>query len=296
MRYFPKAILPLIVMMFVSIGIRINAYGLTENRYYVVALGIWVFLVMIYFSFIKKQRNILLPLTLVIITFVSVFGPLSSYSLSKYSQNKRINDIFVKNNMIKDNNVVKASAVVSEEDARNITSILNYFERNHSLTNIKTLPKDFKISDIEKVLGVKPTDEYGGNNNEYYYFSSGGLQDTIDIRGYDYLFDSRNYAEINSDSPSFIIKFDYDTSILKMSKDGKDIYNKDLQDFANKVIDKNGMNPKGDSIPAEDLIFEDENNNVKIKIQFRSISGNRNTSSGEIESQNFDFYFLIKIK
>ena len=54
MRYFPKAILPLIVMMFISIGIRINAYGLTENRYYVVALGIWAFLVMIYFAFGKN--------------------------------------------------------------------------------------------------------------------------------------------------------------------------------------------------------------------------------------------------
>ncbi|MGH4125252.1 MAG: DUF4153 domain-containing protein [Clostridium sp.] len=53
MKYFPKAILPLIVMMFISIGIRINAYGVTENRYFVVALGIWTFLVMVYFAAIK---------------------------------------------------------------------------------------------------------------------------------------------------------------------------------------------------------------------------------------------------
>ena len=111
--------------------------------------------------------------------------------------------------MIKDNNVVKASAAVSEEDARNITSILNYFERNHSLTDIKTLPKDFKTSDMEKVLGVKYTDEYFGNNNDYFYFSSAGLQEPIDIRGYDYYFDSRNYGQIPSDNSTFSIRFDY---------------------------------------------------------------------------------------
>ena len=107
MKYFPKVILPLIVMMFISIGIRINAYGVTENRYFVVALGIWVFIVMIYFSTIKKLRNIILPISLSVITFISVFGPFSSYSISKYSQNKRVTNLFVKNNMIKDNKVLK---------------------------------------------------------------------------------------------------------------------------------------------------------------------------------------------
>ncbi len=159
MKYFPKAILPLIVMMFISIGIRINAYGVTENRYFVVALGIWVFLVMIYFSTTKKLRNIVLPISLAVITIISVFGPFSSYSVSKYSQNKRLNKIFVKNNMIKDNKVIKASAKVTDEDARQITSILNYFERNHSLRDIKELPEDFKTADMEKVLGVKYSEE-----------------------------------------------------------------------------------------------------------------------------------------
>ena len=193
----------------------------------------------------QKLRNIILPLSLAIITFVSVFGPFSSYSISKYSQSKRINEIFVKNNMIKDNNVVKASAIVSEDDARNITSILNYFERNHSLTHIKTLPKDFKTSDMEKVLGVKYTDEYLGNNNEYYYFNSAGLQEPIDIRGYDYFFDSRNYGQISTENTSFNIRFDYETTTLKITKDGKEIYSRDLQYFADKVIDKYGMNQNG---------------------------------------------------
>nr|WP_243124588.1 DUF4153 domain-containing protein [Clostridium sp. AWRP] len=45
-KIFPKIILPLIIMMFVSISIRINAYGITEKRYFTLILGIWLFFIM----------------------------------------------------------------------------------------------------------------------------------------------------------------------------------------------------------------------------------------------------------
>ena len=47
--YLPKFIIPLLVMMFVSMGIRINAYGITENRYFVILAGLWVSGIMIYY-------------------------------------------------------------------------------------------------------------------------------------------------------------------------------------------------------------------------------------------------------
>ncbi|MBU3143937.1 DUF4153 domain-containing protein [Clostridium sp. CF012] len=295
MKYFPKAILPLIVMMFISIGIRINAYGVTENRYFVVALGIWVFLIMIYFAATKKLRNILLPLSLVAITTISVFGPFSSYSVSKYSQNKRLDKIFIANHMIKDSSVIKASAAVSNEDSRQISSILNYFQRNHSLKDVKSLPQDFKNSDMERVLGVKYTDEYNTGNNGYFYFNSSGPLKPIDIRGYDYFFDSRTNGQQVSNT-SFSIDFDYKSSTLEITQDAKAIYKKNLQDFTNLLMDKYGSNQDQKNIPSEEMSFEDENGKVKIKIQFSSISGNKNNSSGKIESKNFEFYVLVKLE
>ena len=296
MKYFPKVILPLIVMMFISIGIRIRAYGVTENRYFVVALGIWVFLVMVYFSVTRKLRNIVLPLLLAIITTISVFGPFSSYSISKHSQNKRLNKIFVKNNMLKDNKVIKTSDKVSVEDARQITSILNYFDRNHSLRDVRELPEDFEIAQMEQILGIKYSDEYYENNNGHFYFNSLGTLEPIDIRGYDYFFDSRNYGLQNSENTSLSINFNYESSILKITQDGKDVYKRDLQDFANKLIDKYGITQNEQNISPEEMSFEDENDKVKIKIQFSNMSGTRNISDGKIESKNFQFYVLVKMK
>ncbi len=295
MKYFPKSILPLIVMMFISIGIRINAYGVTENRYFVVALGIWVFLIMIYFSVAKKTRNIILPLSLSVIAFISVFGPFSSYTVSKYSQNKRLTKIFIANNMIKDNSVIKASTVVSTEDSRQLSSILNYFERNHSLKDVEFLPKDFKTYDMEKVLGIKYTDEYNVANNGYFYFNSSGALNPIDIQGYTYLFDSRSNGKQVSNA-EFGMGYDYESSILKITQDGKDIYKRDLQDFVNILIEKYGINQQQNNIQSEEMSFEDENDKVKIKIQFSNLSGSKNSSDDKIQSKNFEFYVLVKLK
>lgn len=298
MKYFPKAIIPLIVMMFISIGIRINAYGVTENRYFVVALGIWTFLVMIYFACAKKLRNIILPLSLAAITFICVFGPFSSYSISKYSQNKRLNKIFVKNNMIRGNKVIKSSAKLTDVDSRQITSILKYFDSYHSLREVKVLPQNFKISQMEKVIGVKYSEENYVSNNGYYFFNSTGVLEPMDIKGYDYFFDSRN----NNNGPQipknrrFSITFDNELSLLKINQDGKYIYEKGLQDFAIKLIDKYGINQKEQNIIPEEMSFEDENTKVKIKIHFFNISGNKNISSGKINSMNYEFYVVVKLK
>lgn len=295
-KFFPKAILPLIIMMFFSIGIRINAYGITENRYFVVALGIWVFFVMIYFSFRKKLRNIILPITLAVITFISIFGPLSSYSISKYSQNKRFEKILIRNNMIVDKKVVKAGSDVSEDDTREISSILTYFNRNHRLKDLNVLPEDFKLKDMERILGLKYTNEYDYNNDEYFYFNAFEGDQVIDIRGYEYLFDSSNQRFQGSKNSPVSIRFEHGSNLLKIFENGEEVYKKDLVHFTKILIDEYGVNQHGQNIALDKMSFIDENDKLKIKIQFFHIGGQKNSSTGEIESSRFQFNLLVKVK
>lgn len=295
-KVFPKAILPLIIMMFFSIGIRINTYGVTENRYYVVALGIWVLFTMIYFSFSNKRRNIILPITLAVITFVSVFGPFSSYSISKYSQNKRLEKILIRNNMIENKKAIKAESEVSERDTREISNILNYFDNNHSLRDVKVLPEDFKIRDMEKVLGLKYHDEYHNNNNQYFYFNVFEGDHVMDIRGYDFLFDSRNQRFDGSKNSPISIRFEYETNVLRISENGEEVYKKDLGDFAKTLIEEYGLNHRGQNIDYNKMAFVDENDKIKVKIQFFHIGGYKDPTTGKIESSGFEFNVLVKVK
>ncbi|WP_105614550.1 DUF4153 domain-containing protein [Vallitalea okinawensis] len=294
MKIYPKVLLPLIALMFVSIGIRINAYGVTENRYYVVALGIWVLIVMSYFSFVKSKKNIIIPISLAIITFISVFGPISSYSLSKYSQNKRFEQVLMKNAMFVDNKAIKATANVSEEDARTISSILNYFDYNHSLEDIKTLPEGFQMNDMEKVLGVEYIDKYY-NTTDYFYFSTNEDAKIVDIKEYDYMFSYTNRnLEALSEAP-LAIKFNDESGNLEIMQNGEEIYSKDFKIFINNLLKEYDATHKND-LPIEIMSYEEETDAIKVRVEFDNISGERNVSTGEIEYSrySFDVFFTVK--
>ena len=69
-------------MMFISMGIRINAYGVTENRYFVIVGGLWVTGSMFYFAVKKNTANIRIVLAAGLVALLAVFGPWSAYTLS----------------------------------------------------------------------------------------------------------------------------------------------------------------------------------------------------------------------
>lgn len=293
LKFSPKIILPPIIMMFVSIGIRINAYGVTERRYFLTILGIWLFFMMIYLSLTKKSRNIMIPVTLSIVILISVFGPQSSYTVSKMSQNSRFEKILIKNNMIKDGNI-QTKADVSQNDKYEISSILDYFEKNHSLSDVKYIPKGFKLDDMRGVFGFSFISRSYGLSIGQYNFVRNDSKKYIDITGYDYLFDATNLnSDLNISNSYLYASYNYETSTIKIIYNGNEIYTKNLNSFAQSLIDKYGAFSKVNSLPPEEMTLAEENERVKVKFIFSNISGNISEPSSVKE---FGFYMLIKIK
>ncbi|ARC86293.1 hypothetical protein U732_154 [Clostridium argentinense CDC 2741] len=295
MKVFPKVLIPLIVMMFFSIGIRISAYGVTENRYYVVILGLWVFLIMLYFSICKKFKNIILPMSLAIIILISTFGPFSSYSISKYSQNKRFTNILNKNSMISEGEIIPNSNI-STEDKNQISSILSYFNNKHSLSDVKYLPKNFKIQDIDSVFGFSYIENEYNSLIYYTYFNNYEDRIPLEIKDYDYLIDSEILNTNNSSANELNAEFIPESGIVKITRSGDELYSKDLNEFTKKLIDKYGINNGGQGIDLKEMTFEDENEKIKVKFLFSQISGSKDSSTGKIESHGNDFYILLKLK
>jgi hypothetical protein len=296
MKLLPKLIIPLLVMMFISLYIRIKAYGITENRYFVLALAVWVLGVMVYFSLAKNYKNIIILVSLSIIALISVLGPISSYSLSKLSQNSRLEGILARNNMLK-NAAVQPSGDISKEDRLEISSILNYFEKNHTLKEVKNLPEDFKIEDMNKVFGFAFENPYYGGADNYFYFRRVDSNKSMDIKGYDYLFDRYSLMEGGKTSISSLdVTFNYEPAVLKVNLEGKQVYTKDFSSFIKNLVDKYGTQSRENNLPAEEMTIIEENDKVKIKILITHISGMKDRSSGELNSKDIEFYILVKIK
>ncbi len=149
LRWFPLALLPLLVMMFTAIGIRVREYGMSENRYAVIVVGAWVVVVAMYISLNRRLNVALIPATLAILVLIMGFGPLSSFAVSIRSQNDRIENILNNNHLIQNGIIIKPQlGMLSPEDTNTVLSVLDYFDRSHTNTDLRHLPSGKTIRDI----------------------------------------------------------------------------------------------------------------------------------------------------
>lgn len=293
--WLPKLILPILLMMFVSIGIRIKAYGVTENRYYVIALGLWSLGIMIYYSLRKKKTNIVLPISLCVIIILSMFGPLSSFAISKRSQNNRFENILVKNDMVKENKIKKSTETISTEDKVEISQIIDYFKYSHELKDMKFIPDDFEVDDMEDIFGFayEPRRIYP---RLYLSYGVDCYNRQIDIKGYDYMYAFRYHhpKTVEENDVNLEINFDKKNTKLHIFLNGNETYSKDFYEFARELDDRYGERGKY-TVDFKDVIFEDENNNLKLKIIFENIYGDKDEDGG-LRDITMDFYLFVKLK
>lgn len=291
-----KLILPLLLMMFISIAKRVNTYGITENRYFVIVLGLWVLGIMIYLNLSTRKRNIILVLSLSIIVFLSVIGPWSSYSVSEFSQNNRFRSILSKYSMIKDNKIVKPSREITNYDKNQISQILNYFSNNHKLSDVKYLPGNFSLSSMKDVFGFPAEVIMNGNANKYISYNTDSYVYPIDINNFNYLFDMRYfYPNAPGAKGKMSINYDTQSSILKIYYQGKEIYKRTLSDYGTLIYKKFGIGNK--QFPsAANMTFLDENPEIKVKFIFTNINGYIDKATDTVKTDNLGYYLLIKIK
>lgn len=295
--WFIKLVLPLIAIMFISLGIRIKAYGITENRYFVIIVGLWVLGIMLYWNISKQKRNIILLISLSVVAFLSVTGPWSAYSISISSQNKRFESILIKNNMIKNNKIVKPADNISDNDKREIGEIIRYFNTSHSLKDLKYLPDSFKLDDMKNVFGFDYQDyRFKPGQDMYFSYMLNDIKTPIDISGYDYLFNFRYPGNLQSQSSQRLkAQYSCENHEIRVYLDGSEVYKNNLESFVEKVHGRYAAasNP---NLSVNDMTFTDENSRIKIKFILFSINGSKEPDSDKIKVQSIDFDMLIKIK
>ena len=295
--WFPKVILPIMAMMFVSIGLRINQYGFTENRYFVVLLGIWVTLIMIYFSFSKPLRNIFIPITLSIFILVSAFGPLSSYSVSINSQTNRFVAILEENDMINNGQIV-AKTTLPQRDRREISNILSYFQNTHELNKLKILPDDFELRNMKEVFGFEYAPEYPPIPGDYFNYYLDLTAHPLDIQGFDYYFIINSWSGQSRVIDRYRVEYTPQNQVLKVFEDSIEILSVELRPVIEEIHRANytpAQPDKTENISVAAMTVQGENSNIRYRITFTAIYG-----QGSLEAirvlENAEFILLLDIK
>ncbi len=79
LRYLPVALLPLLVLMSIAVIYRINQYGLTLSRLYVLTFNLWSYAVIIYYMICRPKTINLIALSFAIIFVATSILPFANY-------------------------------------------------------------------------------------------------------------------------------------------------------------------------------------------------------------------------
>lgn len=153
-NYFFYTLLPLLALYFISIFLRISSYGITENRYLVVVLGIWLLVTSVYLITSTIDNIITIPISLLVILFLSSIGPWGMFQLSVHNQFARLKRNLLRNGLLENGQLVPAAdhQVVSEADASNIHSMLNFLNRRGSVNIIRPWLNEKDQQILQKVI------------------------------------------------------------------------------------------------------------------------------------------------
>lgn len=286
---FPFTLFPLLAMMFFAIYLRIQEYGITENRYIVVAMGLWIFLSLIYYIFYRENSNISIPIFLSVIILITGLGPASATNLSIRSQNARFEKLLRDNKMLAGEEIKPNINI--ESDAKNqIVDIVSYMVRTDRVDKLSYMPKDFKLNEesFTKLFGFLNIIE--DKNYLSYSYTDNIANNTelgfnVDIEGY------KNLIFVYS-LDDFVTSGDY-----KFEKNNKEIgiYKKSDKEYKKvtaidlgKLRDKLKLLKKTKAnIELEDLAIEGDG----YKIIFSDIYFGKDD---KFEDAYIEFYFLTK--
>jgi hypothetical protein len=159
-RKFSKAyyfiLIPLVILLFIAIGMRVGDYGITINRYVILLLGVWLTLVCIYFA--TGRTNIkFIPVSLAIILLSVSFGYWGLFSVSERSQVARLKSILEENKILFDEKIQREVIWISDslpslfpvqkenvnekiliDSVHNeVKSILDYLDDHHGFSAIR---------------------------------------------------------------------------------------------------------------------------------------------------------------
>jgi hypothetical protein len=288
--WFYYLLVPLLGLLFWAILFRIQLYGFTHERYYVLLLSIWLTIVVGYFV-IKKQPGIkFIPISMCIIALLTIVGPQSADAVSKKSQLSRF-ETYLQQNQKK----------LTFEQEQDLSSIVYFLEKNYGATVFKSYTNDKlkallkkeknpNSSQIMEALGHQYHSNYDRKNDTFFYYNFYDDDGKIEnIHGYDLSFliskndilELKNWIKINNKT--------YTVSAVEKSygadlRINQDIIPLKIIDFVNK---NSAFNQSGDS--NEKIAQKIETTKYAVLITYISVSGKKDRTKTIVD------YYQIRV-
>jgi hypothetical protein len=266
-RFFYIALIPLLMMLYLAIFKRLNAYGVTELRYYVLLLGIWLGSISLYFVGSKIKSIKVIPVSLCILALLSTWGPWGAFQWSLKSQQSRLTAVFEKNHYLVNGKLSGNYGKPSSSDRTQMADITDYLIHTHgtqavqrylSISIDSVLSKNYTtyfkpsyyLFDTLKIPKARSED-----SDSSFYWPLGGYADySYDVKkvsGYDYFIPSFRLNMNKGEKDTTLIRLDtqhklrliYDNADLEISVEGESTQTIHFQDKLLPFLRENTYHP-----------------------------------------------------
>ncbi|MCC7464808.1 MAG: DUF4153 domain-containing protein [Saprospiraceae bacterium] len=151
-RWFWWVLLPLTGLLFLAIGRRIGDYGVTEERFLVATLGVWLLLNCLYFLISKTDNLKFIPISLGLFALAWAFGPLSALSVSMRSQTGILTEILERNERFAAGSLKPGNKPLTDKENGQVYSAILFLSQRNALAPLLPVAVDTLARDYGQVL------------------------------------------------------------------------------------------------------------------------------------------------
>lgn len=313
LKYFYLSIIPLLFLLFISVYVRVKEYGITEERYYLIWLTMWLVAITVY-GIVSKKLNIkLIPISLACIHLIMVIGPLNGFTISRISQQNRLEKLMLENGLWDGFKLTSSAKKIDKKNADDIRSIIKYLTNNHDLKNISPLLGiDLLAIESPFELDSNYTLRWGKNKitdsvlalvnlpveikDNYNTTIKSGEENVFESEGAKYIIKNSNYNneetyKIDKDELMSYHNDKLDTLwVLYQNKK----YFADMVSFKKSMINLKQNHQTSSDIKIDKMSIPMLNADDKLKLSFQSVELIKKDSGKGYELNNIEYVILVK--
>lgn len=313
-KYFYIGLLPLVGLLYFAIIKRLSDYGITEGRYYVFLIALWLSGISIYFLASKRKEIRIIPISLLIASVLSNFGPWGATEMTISSQLRKINKFLVDNKMLIDGKLTAPPSTMTKEKFKDTENTIRYFFKNYDIEKLNQWehPEGKKLNQLDDLLGVMEhfqMKEYINGvyhydihsdkpNREKFHFYFSGRSYAKNIKGYDYyshvyLYADAKYIHLNKDEKVKVYFKNYG-EFIAFSIDEKELGTINVAEYISNLKKNNPTKIKRrSSLDRKDALLIKSFENMKVKIDLNYIKGFEETNLILVNELDADIYLKI---
>ena len=228
-------ILPIVLMNFTAMYIRIQEYGLTASRYLCLIFNFAV----IIFAVLHEVRKVkFIPVVFSFIPIIFTFTPINIIDIPILEQSLRLKNILIQNNMIQSDGTISINKNLSFDAMHRITSSYFYI-KNSDYSKVVLLDKDIFEKDFDVVFGFEAKFKEFDNKYERNLTFNYGFIDIDDYKKVRYVSNGKadstsNTIVLNVDGDEF--KYDISKYIEKFLDYDNNLQNIEIETDRSKFI------------------------------------------------------------